>query len=308
MSVSPRPDPSEKGGIVVFAYSDVGAECLAELVARRENIRVVFTHEDDPDETRWFRSVAELATKAGVPVRYDEPKRDSDAAKLIERLAPDLIFSFYYRRLIPMSVLAHARRGAFNMHGSLLPRYRGKAPINWAVLNGECEAGVTLHHMAARADAGDIVDQEKVEIGPDDTAYEVMKRVVPAARRVLARQLDGLKAGTAPRRVQDEAQATYFGGRRPEDGRIDWAQPAARIVNLVRAVAPPYPGAFTAFKGRSLLVWRARAATGSGTPGTVLSARPAVVAAGEGAVEIVDWQWKDDGRPPPDLNPGEVLG
>jgi methionyl-tRNA formyltransferase len=300
------------GGIVVFAYSDIGYECLELLIQRGENIRLVFTHEDEPGETRWFRSVAELARLHALTVRFDEPKRDSDAAALIAATAPDLIFSFYYRRMIPMTVLGAARLGAFNLHGSLLPRYRGKAPVNWAVLHGEDRIGVTLHHMAARADTGDIVDQDGVAVGPDETAFEVMKRLVPMARRVLARQLDALKAGTAPRRPQDESLATYFSGRRPEDGRIDWHQPAARINNLVRAVAPPYPGAFAFNAGRKLMVWRARLAAGNGVPGTVLSAAPLIVAAGEGTLEILEAAWADSPADPPagriDLKPGEVLG
>lgn len=309
MSEAPKPDTAQTGGIVVFAYSDIGYECLDLLIARGEDIRVVFTHEDDPGETRWFRSVADLARQHNIPVRFDEPQRDSDAARLIAALKPDLIFSFYYRRMIPMAVLAAARRGAFNLHGSLLPRYRGKAPVNWAVLQGERETGVTLHHMAARADAGDIVDQEAVPIGTQDTAYDVMKRLVPAARRVVDRQLAALKAGTAPRRPQDESQATKFGGRRPEDGRIDWGQAAQRIVDLVRAVAKPYPGAFTAANGRRLLVWAARPAGAArpGRPGEVLTAAPLVVAAGEGAVELVEAEWAD-GTGNPRLQPGDLLG
>ena len=309
MSAPPKPDPNQRGGIVVFAYSDIGYECLDLLIARGEDVRAVFTHEDDPGETRWFRSVADLARRHGLPVRFDEPQKDGDAARLIAALRPDLIFSFYYRRMIPTAVLAAAKRGAFNLHGSLLPRYRGKAPVNWAVLHGERETGVTLHHMVARADAGDIVDQEAVPIGPEDTAYDVMRRLVPAARGVVDRQLAALKAGTAPRRPQDEGQATKFGGRRPEDGRIEWAQAARRIVDLVRAVAKPYPGAFTALGGRRLTVWTARAAAGGqpGRPGEVLTAAPLVVAAGEGAVELVETDWAD-GRGTPHLQPGDLLG
>lgn len=312
MSGPPSPEASTpgaaRGGIVVFAYSDIGYECLDLLLARGERIRVVFTHEDDPGETRWFRSVAELAERHGILVRFDEPRPGSEAARLVATLAPDLIFSFYYRRMIAMQVLAAATRGAFNMHGSLLPRYRGKAPVNWAVLNGERQAGVTLHHMAARADAGDIVDQEAVPIGPEDTAYDVMRRLVPAARRLLDRQIAALKAGTAPRHPQDEAQATYFGGRKPDDGRIDWRQPAHRVVNLVRAVAKPYPGAFTEVQGRRLMVWKARPAdAGSGHPGEVLSLSPLRVAAGEGAVELTEAAWSDGNASPP-LRPGDVLG
>jgi methionyl-tRNA formyltransferase len=184
--------------------------------------------------------------------------------------------------------LAHARLGAFNMHGSLLPKYRGRAPVNWAILHGEAQVGATLHHMVKRADAGDIVDAQAVAVDPDETAFDAMGKVVGAARLVLERQIDALLAGTAPRTPQDEGQATYFGGRTPEDGRIDWTWPAARIVNLVRAVAAPFPGAFSDGEAGRFYVWRARAGVGAGVAGTVLKAAPLTIACGDGALEIVE--------------------
>jgi methionyl-tRNA formyltransferase len=284
-------------GIVLFGYSDVGYVCLDLLLAKGHDVRLVVTHEDDPGEAKWFRSVAQRARAAGVETLTTEIKDGPAIEERITAIAPDLILSCYYRRMIPSRILGLARRGAVNMHGSLLPRYRGRAPVNWAVLNGEKEVGVTLHHMVKRADAGDIVDAEAVPVGPEETAYEAMTKVVEAARLVLARQIDGLLAGTAPRAVQDESKATYFGGRKPEDGRIDWNWPAARIVNLVRAVAEPFPGAFSDAGGRRLFVWRARAVGGAGTPGTVLSDGPQpVVAAGEGAVELLRWSFDDGPR------------
>jgi methionyl-tRNA formyltransferase len=130
------------------------------------------------------------------------------------------------------------------MHGSLLPRYRGRAPVNWAVLNGETQTGATLHEMVAKPDAGGIVDQQAVPIGPDDLAVEVFRRVTQAAETVLRRSIGPLLAGTAQLRPNDITQGSYYGGRRPEDGRIDWRNSARQIHNLVRALAPPYPGAF----------------------------------------------------------------
>jgi methionyl-tRNA formyltransferase len=155
-------------------------------------------------------------------------------------------------------VLALARRGALNMHGSLLPRYRGRAPVNWAVLHGERETGATLHDMTAKPDAGGIVDQQAVPIGPDENARAVFDKVTGAAEAVLDRALPALIAGTAVRRPNDLASGSYFGGRRPEDGRIDWNAPAKRVHDLVRAVAPPYPGAFADLPGGRLDVHRTR--------------------------------------------------
>ncbi len=146
--------------------------------------------------------------------------------------------------------------GALNMHGSLLPRYRGRAPVNWAVIKGERETGATLHYMVTKPDAGDIVAQQAVPILPNDTAFDVFGKVTLAAEMVLDQVLPDLLAGTAPRIPQDLARGSYFGGRRPEDGRIDWDAGAAEIHNLVRGVAPPYPGAFCQVGKRA----RARAA------------------------------------------------
>jgi methionyl-tRNA formyltransferase len=222
-------------------------------------------------------------------------------------MAPDLIFSFYYRSMISEEILSVPRLGAFNMHGSLLPKYRGRVPINWAVLNGEKETGVTLHHMVKRADAGDIVDQEAVLIGSEDTAQDVFRKCVQAARLVLERQLEALEAGTAPRRKQDESQATTFGGRKPEDGRIDWTQSADRIYNLVRAVTSPYPGAFTTVNGKKLLVWWAKpTAAAGGAPGQIVSTDPLMVATGSGGLELVNYEWDDDDEQ--NLAAGQTLG
>ncbi len=244
--------------VVVFGYSDVGHACLALLLERGVHVAAVYTHADDALEARWFPSVADLASSRGVPVVRDAGLSHPEGLERLRAFAPELLLSFYYRHLLPPAVLELPRLGAFNMHGSLLPAYRGRAPVNWAVLHGETRTGATLHVMVPRADAGDIVDQESVPIGPDDPARVVQERVRDAAVRVLDRQLGALLAGTAPRRPQDAAQASRFGRRRPDDGAFTWGQPAREIHDLVRAVSHPYPGAFTAVVGKRLLVWETR--------------------------------------------------
>ncbi len=228
---------------VVFGYHDVGVRCLRVLLDAGVAVPLVVTHRDAPDERIWFGSVAQLAQSRGIETLLSE-----DMNRLRERIrviSPEFMFSFYYRRMLPPEVLALARKGAFNMHGSLLPKYRGRAPVNWAILKGESETGATLHEMVAKPDAGRIVDQERVPIGPDETAAEVFAKVSDAAETVLKRSLPHLLAGTASLKKQDLSKGSYFGARRPEDGRIDWSRSALEIHNLVRAVAPPYPGAFT---------------------------------------------------------------
>ncbi|HEY1435722.1 MAG TPA: formyltransferase [Thermoanaerobaculia bacterium] len=244
--------------IVVFAYSDTGHACLKHLLERGEQVVLVATHRDRTDEKAWFPSVAELARAHGIePVVMENPLDASSIAR-VRAARPDLIFSFYYRRVLPEEMLEAPPLGAWNMHGSLLPKFRGRAPVNWAVLKGETRTGATLHAMTERADRGAIVDQEAVPIGPDDTAIDVQKRVTAAAVAILARRLDELVAGTARTTPQDEAAATRFGQRRPEDGRIDWTRSAREVHDLVRAVTHPYPGAFTDVFGEKTFVWRSR--------------------------------------------------
>ncbi len=302
-----------KPAILVFAYHEIGYECLDALIWNDEYILGVITHQDNPNEKIWFRSVAGLAVKYGIPVSTPETVNTREWINRIRAWKPDIIFSFYYRNMIKEEILQIPRLGSFNMHGSLLPRYRGRVPINWAVLHGETETGVTLHHMVKHADAGDIVDQEKIMIGPEDTSYDVFNNAVPAARKLLERQLDAITLGTAPRRRQDESQATYFGGRKPEDGRIDWPAGAETIYNLVRAVTHPYPGAFTYSGGKKLFIWSARLLPEiTGKPGELISTNPFKIAAGGGGLEIRKFQWEDrpeeDGTEATGLEMGGILG
>jgi methionyl-tRNA formyltransferase len=243
---------------VVFAYHDVGVRCLKTLLSGGVTVPLVVTVADDPHENRWYASVAETAREYHLPVIAPADPNGAELARELAELAPDFLFSFYYRAMIPAPLLAAARRGALNMHGSLLPHYRGRAPVNWAILRGERESGATLHYMVARADAGDIVDQLAVPILEDDDAREVFGKVTVAAEVILARSLPGLIAGTAPRRAQPLLPDSYFGRRRPEDGRIDWQQGARPIHDLVRAVAPPFPGAFAEVAGERWGIYRTR--------------------------------------------------
>ncbi|WP_298293587.1 formyltransferase [Thiomonas sp.] len=245
---------------VVFAYHNVGVRGLRTLLAAGMEVALVVTHPDDPQENRWFDRVADVAAEFDLPVAYVDQAVDAALAQRVSALAPDYVFSFYFRRMLPAEVLAAARIAALNMHGSLLPKYRGRVPVNWAVLHGERETGATLHVMEAKPDAGDIVAQQAVPILPDDTAKEVFDKVTVAAEIALAGVLPQLLQGRVPRRRNDLAAGSYFGGRKPEDGRIDWAQPAQAVYNLIRAVAPPYPGAFFDHAGRRYIVARARLA------------------------------------------------
>jgi methionyl-tRNA formyltransferase len=295
--------------ILFFGYSQVGHDCLSLLLGRGDNVVGVITHEDNPAEKIWFRTPAVAAAKKGVPVFTPEKVGTPEWMEKIAALQPDLILSVYYRNMIGMKVLNLAPLGAFNMHGSLLPKYRGRAPINWAVLHGETRIGMTLHRMVKEPDAGAIVDQEGVTIGPRDTAEEAFRKVLPCAQKILSRQIGALLAGRAVETPQDASQATYFGGRKPEDGRIDWTRGSREVFNLVRAVTDPYPGAFTDVGPSRLMVWWAEPDAASlegkrGRPGEVLSLAPLIVATGDGAIELARTEWRGE---PASLVVGQVL-
>ena len=248
---------------VVFAYHNIGVRCLKALLAQGVDVQLVVTHLDNPNENIWFDSVATLAASKGLRVVTPDDPNTPEFIASIRALNPDLVFSFYYRHMLSKALLDIPTRGAFNMHGSLLPKYRGRVPINWAIICGETVTGATLHRMVAKADAGGIVGQEAVPILPHDIAVHVFDRVSMAAERVLTEALPRLIAGTAIETPQDLSLGSYFGGRKPEDGRIDWTQGAQSIHNLIRGVAPPYPGAFTDIRGLRLRVLRSRLGTRS---------------------------------------------
>jgi methionyl-tRNA formyltransferase len=243
---------------VVFAYSEVGLRCVRELLSQGVELPILFSHEDDPGESRWFGSVKNFAEERGVRVVTPDDPNTAQWVAEGRRSEPDFVFSFYYRYLLKSPWLSVPRRGALNMHGSLLPQYRGRAPVHWAILKGEATTGASLHYMLEKPDAGALVDQQAIPIAENDTALDVSLALAGAAQEVLHRSLPRLIAGTADSRPLDLARGSYFGRRRPEDGRIDWHWDARTVHDLVRAVAPPFPGAFTEVNGCRLAVLETR--------------------------------------------------
>ena len=241
---------------VVFAYHDVGVNCLKALLGAGIQVDLVITHQDDPHENVWFGSVAKLCDDQKIPYITPNANQLMELIPQLQKLTPDYLFSFYYRHMIPAELLACAKIGALNMHGSLLPKFRGRAPVNWAILQGATETGATLHMMEVKPDAGDIVGQSAVSIGPNETATDVFGKVSRAAITVINQALPELIQGRIPRKPNNLAQGSYFGGRKPADGQILWHQTAQQVHNLVRAVAPPYPGAFTDWQGERRIVAR----------------------------------------------------
>ena len=271
--------------VVACAYHNVGYRCLEELLKQGADIRLIFTHEDSPTEQIWFASVRELAGKHAIPYITSDINLPENIEKVRE-IAPDFLLSFYYRNMIKPAVLEIPTMGALNLHGSYLPKYRGRVPINWAVINGEKETGATLHYMVEKPDAGDIVAQDRVAIDFTDTAHDVFAKVTEAAVTVLARTWPKLANGTAERIPMNLAAGNYCGGRKPEDGRIDWTKSAVQVYNLIRGVTHPYPGAFTTLNSEKIIIWQAWPVAGSGTPGEIVSTTPLQIGTGDGLLEI----------------------
>jgi UDP-4-amino-4-deoxy-L-arabinose formyltransferase/UDP-glucuronic acid dehydrogenase (UDP-4-keto-hexauronic acid decarboxylating) len=274
---------------IVFAYHNIGCVGIEALLRNGFEIAAVFTHKEDPHENNWFDSVAGLSASRHLSVFAPENVNHPLWVQRIKELQPDIIFSFYYRNLIAPSILDIPKYGSLNLHGSLLPKYRGRCPVNWVILKGEKETGVTLHYMTPRPDDGDIVIQNKVSISPDDTAMTLHGKLKEAAGKMLDEILPLIKIGKAPRRSQDDSLATYFGGRGPQDGEIDWNNKSFDIRNLVRAVTIPYPGAFSYIGDRKCLFWEVTDMPLAGKtypPGSIVSIDPLVIACGEGCIRI----------------------
>ena len=291
--------------IIFMGYHNIGYACLKALIELcrelGDEIAAVVTHADDPKENIWFASVAQLAFDNHLPVYQPADPNDPAFLATMQALQPDFLFSCYYRHMLKQPLLNLPRLGALNLHGSLLPRYRGRCPVNWVLVHGETETGVTLHYMEAKPDRGDIAGFKRVPITFEDTALTLFAKMTAAAQELMRETYPLLRAGTAPRLSQEHSQASYFGGRTPADGLIDWRHAAQHTYNLVRAVTHPYPGAFTFFQGRKLLVWAgqvmAAPVKGEATPGQVTAAVPGeglLVATGDGHFRITQAQWEGE--------------
>jgi UDP-4-amino-4-deoxy-L-arabinose formyltransferase/UDP-glucuronic acid dehydrogenase (UDP-4-keto-hexauronic acid decarboxylating) len=282
--------------VAVLAYHDVGCAALRELRRAGEDVVAVYTHRDDPNEEPWFASVAELAVEYGYPTYFPE---DINSPLWVEHLRakrPDILFSFYYRKLVCGEILAIPPRGAMNLHGSLLPHYRGRCPVNWVLIRGERRTGVTLHYMVRRADAGDIVAQREIAIDPRDTALTLHEKIVRQAAALMREILPTIRRGTHTRRAQRIESGSYFGRRRPEDGTIDWSRPAAEIHDLVRGLTRPFPGARTKLGEQTLFVWASAVDPSPAVArpaGTIDLADGVRIHTGRGALRVLECQLDD---------------
>ena len=256
---------------VFFGYGELalaGLEAMANTGTKAVAVCVPSNREGPQVE-----QIRAWAAQRGIPC-LTQPRREacSQLVEQLRELRPDLILVWSYSMILPRTLLDVPRLGAVNLHGGLLPEYRGGHVMQWAIINGECESGMTLMYIDEGIDTGPVIAQALFPIEPDDDAPRVRDKLKRAGIDLIQTWLPAVAKGTAPRVSQDESRAKYYPLRTPEDGLIDWTQPSQRIINLIRALAAPWPGAFTYYHGRKIVVRRARlnADDGTGISGQVL--------------------------------------
>nr|WP_298037887.1 methionyl-tRNA formyltransferase [uncultured Desulfuromonas sp.] len=279
---------------VFMGTPDFALSTLEGLLAAGVNLCGVYTQPDRPKGRGKKLApppVKELAQEHGIAVFQPQKLRDPAVVEELRALAPDLIVVVAYGQILPKSVLEIPKYGCINVHASLLPRYRGAAPINKAIIEGEKETGVTTMYMDVGLDTGDMLVKRSTPIGPEETAGQLHDRIAALGRDAMEETLTLLCAGTLKGEAQDDAQSTYAPMLKKEDGRIDWSLSATAVHNLVRGL-DPWPGAYTGLEGEVLKVASTLPAEGAGDPGTVLSAGPEGVriACGEGALLVRELQ------------------
>ena len=278
--------------IVFMGTPDFAVPCLQRLLEDGHEVPAVFTQPDKPVGRHAVLTpppVKQLALSHGIPVYQPTKMRDGTVAALLRELAPDCLVVVAYGRILPQEILDVPPRGCVNIHGSLLPRYRGAAPIQWSVIRGETVTGVTSMFMDAGMDTGDIIDTLTTPIGENETAGELFERLAPLGARLLSTTLAAIADGTVTRRPQNDAEATMAPMLEKAMGRLDLTRPARELHNQVRGMNP-WPGAFCTAGGKTLKIHETRVAAGSGAPGTLLCADPVTVACGEGALQLVTVQ------------------
>src|SRR2546429_2146243 len=244
--------------IVFCGTPSFAVPTLKRLLAQTDfEIVGVITQPDRPrgrGQEVSFSPMKEAALAAGVAVHQPEKIRSPEAQELLQRLAPDCVVIIAYGQIIPARLLPISRHGWINLHASLLPKYRGAAPINWAIANGETTTGLTTMRIDAGMDTGDMLLQKELEIGAAETVPALAFRMAAAGAPLMLETLRGLASGSLPPRPQNHAQASYAPILKKEDGRIDWNRPAQEIFNRMRGFTP-WPGAYTLFRGRTCQIW-----------------------------------------------------
>ncbi len=282
--------------IVFMGTPDFAVPILEALIRHRYDVVGVVTQPDKPKGRKQVLTpppVKETAVRYGIPVLQPENIRKPEAVEAVLAWRPDLIVTAAYGQLVPKALLDAPRYGCVNVHASLLPKYRGGAPMHWAIIRGERETGISLMYMTEQLDAGDIIAQEAVPISPDDTVGTLHDRLKEVGARLIIETLPALLAGNVQATPQDDRQATFAPNIRREDERIDWTRSAEDVYNHVRGLNP-WPVAYTVFQGEIWKIWWVKpvARQWDVPPGTVVdvTSTSVVVACGQHAVELLEIQ------------------
>jgi methionyl-tRNA formyltransferase len=287
--------------VIFFGNHDVGIAALETLIQDTDVVGIV-AHPIDPEEGYRFRSLYDFASINNLQVIRGKG-RDNLVFEFVNKLRPDLIWVTDYRYILPNHLVSMSKFGAVNLHPSLLPKYRGRAPINWAIINGETEIGLTAHFIDEGVDTGDIIKQVSIKLTGDEDISNALAALLPQYRKITREVISFFDSGKVPRQRQDHSKSSVFPARKPEDGRIDWFQSAENICNLIRAVSRPYPGAFCKSKWGRIFIWKAHDInTGQAViadPGVVVefgSMNTPKIQCGDGLLEIVDWSPEFDSK------------
>lgn len=279
---------------------DFAVPSLARLIEDGGEIAGVFTQPDKP-KGRGYKlappPVKELAQRYGLPVYQPEKVRGGEALAVLKDLAPELLVVVAYGKILPKEILDLPTLGCINVHGSLLPKYRGAAPIQWSVLNGDAYAGVTTMYLAEGMDTGDMILSRSTPIGENETSGELYERLAAIGAEALSETVALIAQGKAPRIPQDDALSSYAPMLDKEAAKIDFTKPARQVHNLIRGMSP-WPTAHTLMDGRLLKIHRARVAAGKGEAGVVLDEKNWIVGCGEGAVQLLEIQTEGSRRMP----------
>lgn len=272
---------------------DFAVPTLDAIAAAGHQVAVAITQPDRPrgrGQQLAASPVKRAALRLGLPVYQPERIRKPEALEYLKTLGAEAMVVVGYGQIIPQSVIDLAPLGIINVHASLLPKYRGAGPVQWAIVNGETRTGVTTMRIDAGLDTGEMLLKAETEIGPEETAVELGVRLAAMGAELLVTTLTGLVRRTIVGEKQNDAEASYARLLKKEDGAIDWSRPALQIHNQVRGLQP-WPGAYTSFRGQKLHLWRTRVAgDATGHIGAVKSLRPVVVQCGSGLLELVEVQ------------------
>lgn len=294
--------------LVFMGTPDLAAEVLRSLIAAGHEILAVVTQPDKPKgrgKAMAYSAVKELALEEGLKVLQPvKVKKDEEFFEELKELNPDCIVVAAFGQMLPQSILDLPKYGCINVHASLLPKYRGAAPIQWMVINGEKEAGVTIMHMDIGCDTGDIIMKDQIVLDPKETGGSLHDKLAVLGGNLLVKALPMIENGTAPREVQDASQSSYYGLFKKEDGLIDFTKTAVEIERLIRGLNP-WPSAYTSMEGKGLKLWEADVVEGSkkGECGEIVEVTKdsILVQTGEGYLAIKELQLEGKKRMPAEV-------